>query len=308
MRGQSRDFGRACRRQALRAVVRALSGATLRPFARTGSGLTADVRGRVGERTLAPRRKAGASSALTRTTACPQRASATPLTTRPLPPAKAGARVTGKDPAYRCFLAGIRGWGVKGPAVAGPFVMAADGPPRLHGRRDEEAVIAMGVAWAEPRVSSVTLGVSIGCLDSVSGLDAGVGCSRRARTRTRRGRAAVPRSRGRRAGPRRHRARSCARGGRPGSWSARCTRARATRRGRRPACRRPWAPGRPAARSRRACRRSWRWRAAGSRRPARRLRRGSGERGAGGESEDQGADAAVAAAMGLHGDLLWVVG
>ena len=81
----------------------------------------------------------------------------------------------------------------------GPFrYRAADGPPRLHGRRDEGAVIAMGVAWAEPRVSSVTLGVSIGCLDSVSGLDAGAGCSRRAGTRTRRGRAAVPRSRGRR--------------------------------------------------------------------------------------------------------------
>ena len=33
-----------------------------------------------------------------------------------------------------------------------------------------------------------------------------------------------------------------------------------------------------------------------------------GERRAGGEPEDQGADAAATAAMGLHGDLLWVVG
>jgi hypothetical protein len=30
----------------------------------------------------------------------------------------------------------------------------------------------MGVAWAEPRLSAVTLGMSIGCLGSVSGLDA----------------------------------------------------------------------------------------------------------------------------------------
>jgi hypothetical protein len=57
--------------------------------------------------------------------------------------------------------------------MAGPFVIWWPVlPPRLHGRRDEEAVIAMGVAWAEPRLSSVTLGVSIGCLGSVSGLDA----------------------------------------------------------------------------------------------------------------------------------------
>jgi hypothetical protein len=57
--------------------------------------------------------------------------------------------------------------------MAGPFVIGRPVvPPRRHGRRGEEAVIAMAVAWAEPRVSSVTLGVSIGCLGSVSGLDA----------------------------------------------------------------------------------------------------------------------------------------
>jgi hypothetical protein len=57
--------------------------------------------------------------------------------------------------------------------MAGPFFIGRPLPPRFHGRWDEEAVIAMGAAWAEPRLSSVTLGASIGLLGLVSGPDAG---------------------------------------------------------------------------------------------------------------------------------------